>query len=77
MPGRSERGAAEALERATPRQALHAAALAFRHPISREPLEFRSEWPTDLRQALGALGGRELIAHPDPLAYLVFFKSDA
>lgn len=67
----AERGAAEALERATPRQALHAAALAFRHPISREPLEFRSEWPTDLRQALGALGGRELIAHPDPLTVKV------
>jgi 23S rRNA pseudouridine1911/1915/1917 synthase len=73
----AERRAAEALERATPRQALHAAALAFRHPVTREPLEFRSEWPADLHPALAAVGGRELVARPDPLTYLVFFKSDA
>jgi 23S rRNA pseudouridine1911/1915/1917 synthase len=68
------RRAAEALERATPRQALHAAALAFRHPASGEPLEFHSEWPADLRPALGALGAEELVARPDPLGYLVFFN---
>ncbi len=73
----AERRAAEALERATPRQALHAAALAYRHPVTREPLEFRSEWPADLHPALAAVGGRELVARPDPLTYLVFFKSDA
>ena len=73
----ADRRPAEALERATPRQALHAAALAFRHPVSREPLEFRSEWPADLRPALATLGGQELVAHPDPLTYLLFFKSDA
>jgi 23S rRNA pseudouridine1911/1915/1917 synthase len=71
------RRAAEALDRATPRQALHAAALAFRHPASGEALEFRSEWPADLRPALRALGAEELVARPDPLGYLVFFNRDA
>ena len=70
------RRAAEALERATPRQALHAAALAFRHPVSGEPLEFRSEWPADLRPALLALGAEDLVARPDPLGYLLFFNRD-
>ena len=35
------------LEVAAPRQALHAARLAFAHPMSREWLEFRSEWPPE------------------------------
>jgi 23S rRNA pseudouridine1911/1915/1917 synthase len=70
------RRTAEALERATPRQALHAAALAFRHPASGEPLEFRSDWPADLRAALLALGAEELVARPDPLGYLLFFNRD-
>jgi 23S rRNA pseudouridine1911/1915/1917 synthase len=70
------RRAAEALERATPRQALHAAALAFRHPASGEPLDFHSEWPSDLRPALLALGGEDLVARPDPLGYLLFFNRD-
>ena len=72
----ASRRAAEALERATPRQALHAAALAFRHPVSGEPLEFRSEWPADLRPALLALGAEDLVARPDPLGYLLFFNRD-
>jgi len=70
------RRTAEALERATPRQALHAAALAFRHPASGEPLEFHSEWPADLRPALLAAGAEDLVARPDPLGYLVFFNRD-
>ena len=70
------RRAAEALERATPRQALHAAALAFRHPASGEPLAFHSEWPLDLRPALLALGAEDLVARPDPLGYLLFFNRD-
>jgi 23S rRNA pseudouridine1911/1915/1917 synthase len=70
------RRAAEALERATPRQALHAAALAFRHPATGEPLEFRSDWPADLRPALFVLGGEDLVARPDPLGYLLFFNRD-
>jgi 23S rRNA pseudouridine1911/1915/1917 synthase len=70
------RRAAEALEQATPRQALHAAALAFRHPATGAPLEFHAEWPADLRPALLALGAEELVARPDPLGYLVFFNRD-
>ena len=67
---------AEALERAAPRQALHAAALAFRHPATGEPLEFRSEWPPDLRATFLALGAQDLVARDDPLGYLVFFNRD-
>jgi 23S rRNA pseudouridine1911/1915/1917 synthase len=72
--GGAARQAAEALERATPRQALHAAWLRFRHPATAEPVEFRSEWPADLRPALALLGGAELVARTDPLGYLHFFK---
>jgi 23S rRNA pseudouridine1911/1915/1917 synthase len=72
-PGRRP---AEKLEQVTPRQALHAAALAFRHPLSGAPLEFHSEWPADLRDALSVLGGEELVARPDPLGYLRFFNRD-
>jgi 23S rRNA pseudouridine1911/1915/1917 synthase len=70
------RRTAEAVELVTPRQALHAAALAFRHPASGEPLEFRSDWPADLRAALLALGAEDLVARPDPLGYLLFFNRD-
>ena len=70
------RRAAEILERATPRQALHAAALAFRHPATGEPLRFRAEWPPDLRPALAAVGAEELVARSDPLGYLLFFNRD-
>jgi 23S rRNA pseudouridine1911/1915/1917 synthase len=70
------RRAAELLERATPRQALHAAALAFRHPVSGAPLEFASEWPEDLAATLVAASGEELVAGSDPLRYLRFFNRD-
>ena len=72
-PARRE---ADALERATPRQALHAAGLAFRHPATGAHLEFRAEWPADLRPALEMAGGSEVVAHPDPLGYLLFFNRD-
>jgi 23S rRNA pseudouridine1911/1915/1917 synthase len=72
-PGRR---AAASLEQATPRQALHAAALAFRHPVSGAQLEFQSEWPGDLRAALAVAGGEELVAQPQPLRYLRFFNRD-
>ena len=52
------------LERATPRQALHAAALAFRHPASGEPLEFHSEWPSDLRPSTACARWRRLGCSP-------------
>jgi 23S rRNA pseudouridine1911/1915/1917 synthase len=67
---------AEALERATPRQALHAAGLAFRHPATGEPMEFRAEWPLDLRETLLTAGGSEIVAHSDPLSYLLFYNRD-
>jgi 23S rRNA pseudouridine1911/1915/1917 synthase len=70
------RRAADLIDRTTSRQALHAAALAFRHPVSREPLEFRSEWPEDLRPPLVAAAGEELVARPQPLSYLRFFNRD-
>jgi 23S rRNA pseudouridine1911/1915/1917 synthase len=71
-----QRRPAELLEQATPRQALHAAALAFRHPVSGAPLEFTSEWPRDLWPALVAAGGEELVAGSKPLSYLRFFNRD-
>jgi 23S rRNA pseudouridine1911/1915/1917 synthase len=70
----SARAQAELLDRSTPRQALHAAWLAFRHPATGTPVEFRSEWPADLRSALVAAGGPDLVAQADPLGYLRFFK---
>jgi len=67
--------AARALDAAASRQALHAARLAFAHPRTRAWLEFRSEWPDDLRPALGAAAdAADLLAHPQPLDYLGFFK---
>jgi 23S rRNA pseudouridine1911/1915/1917 synthase len=69
------RPAARALEAAAPRQALHAGWLAFAHPRTRAWLEFRSEWPDDLRPALAAAAGSaDLLARPHPLDYLGFFK---
>lgn len=76
ISGRGQ-GAAQKVERATPRQALHAARLAFRHPETGAPMEFRSEWPDDLRAALVAVSHDEtLLAHPNPLLYLGFFRDD-
>ena len=67
---------ADALEQATPRQALHAASLAFRHPVTGERLAFESEWPDDLRPALAVAGGQEIVAQSEPLRYLLFFNRD-
>ena len=52
-------GRAEArhLESLAPRQALHAALLAFRHPISGEPLRLTSPWPIDLWPLLETAAG--------------------
>jgi 23S rRNA pseudouridine1911/1915/1917 synthase len=72
--GGPARAVADSLARLTPRQALHAAWLGFRHPATGEPLEFRSEWPLDLRAALAHAAGAELVARTDPLGYLHFFK---
>ncbi len=69
---------AEALARATPRQALHAAWLRLAHPRSGEILDVRSEWPADLAAALAeAIGDATLLAVPKPLEYLGFFAFGA
>jgi len=73
----SERRAAERLEALAPRQLLHAAALAFAHPVSGAPLRLVSEWPADVRPALAdAAGDANLLAERNPLQYLGFFASD-
>jgi 23S rRNA pseudouridine1911/1915/1917 synthase len=70
----STRMDAEALAKATPRQALHAAWLRLPHPGTGELLELRSEWPDELRPALAkALGDAALLAETKPLQYLGFF----
>jgi 23S rRNA pseudouridine1911/1915/1917 synthase len=67
------RAAADALERATPRQALHSAFLSFRHPATGREVECRSEWPADLRAALTAALPSVRVAGAEPLSYLGFF----
>ncbi|HSC59218.1 MAG TPA: RluA family pseudouridine synthase [Gemmatimonadales bacterium] len=79
--GGPARQRAEAVERAAPRQALHAAFLSFRHPATGLVVEFRSEWPEDLRRTLRIAAGAGLEAGPevaDPLSlrYLGFFKEN-
>lgn len=71
------RGLADRIERATPRQALHAAGLAFRHPESGQPMHFRAEWPADLEAALRLAAGPEVVAPQHTLAYLRFYDRDA
>ncbi len=59
------------------RQFLHAAWLVFRHPVTGELLDFRSKLPEDLKQSLTAASEMaDLIAHPDPLEYLGFYRVD-
>jgi 23S rRNA pseudouridine1911/1915/1917 synthase len=47
-------GAREAVSQLR-RQALHAAVLAFDHPVTGEALRFESAWPADLQQARDAM----------------------
>jgi 23S rRNA pseudouridine1911/1915/1917 synthase len=70
-----QRSTAEALERLAPRQALHAAWLQFRHPVTGQPLDFRAEWPADLAALLEqAAGTRDAVAPAPALRYLRFFE---
>jgi 23S rRNA pseudouridine1911/1915/1917 synthase len=72
--GRKE---ARALEELAPRQALHAALLAFRHPISGEPLRLVSPWPVDLWPLLlAAVGPGHLTTREAALDDLSFFGRD-
>jgi 23S rRNA pseudouridine1911/1915/1917 synthase len=67
---------AERLERSTPRQALHAAWLNFRHPATGQTMDFRAEWPADLAPLLQrAAGVVDPVATRDSLAYLRFFEA--
>lgn len=69
---------AERLERATPRQALHAAELLFRHPITGARMVFASEWPADLGPALQLAAETELQVDPAPrLTYFDFYRHQA
>jgi 23S rRNA pseudouridine1911/1915/1917 synthase len=59
------------------RHFLHAAWLVFKHPVTGEMMDLRSPLPGDLRESLGAISEMpELIAHPDPLDYLGFYRVD-
>jgi 23S rRNA pseudouridine1911/1915/1917 synthase len=71
-PGRQ---AADRLERATPRQALHAAELVFKHPVTGARMAFASEWPADLREALElAREAQGQVATAAGLTYFDFFR---
>ena len=73
----SMRRPAERIEELAPRQLLHAAALTFEHPITRERLALHSEWPVELLPALAeAAEDSNLLAQRNPLQYLGFFASD-
>jgi 23S rRNA pseudouridine1911/1915/1917 synthase len=73
----SHRRAAERIETLAPRQLLHAAALAFEHPMTGAHLALRSEWPAELLPALAeAAEDANLLAQRNPLQYLGFFASD-
>jgi 23S rRNA pseudouridine1911/1915/1917 synthase len=57
------------------RHFLHAAWLAFNHPVTGEPLDFRSPLPEDLRRALTVIAGEHAPADDvDPLAALRFYE---
>jgi 23S rRNA pseudouridine1911/1915/1917 synthase len=72
----AQRPLAERLERLAPRQALHAAWLQFRHPVTRAALDFRAEWPADLAVLLtGAIGASDAVAQGQALRYLRFFEA--
>ena len=59
------------------RQFLHAAWLRFRHPITGDVMDLRSDLPTDLGKSLFAMSGMpELEHHPAPLEYLGFYKTE-
>ena len=59
------------------RQFLHAAWLVFQHPTTLARVDLRSPLPDDLRHALVTVAEMpELIAQPDPLDYLAFYRVD-
>jgi 23S rRNA pseudouridine1911/1915/1917 synthase len=70
-------GARKTLGLPPKRHFLHAAWLRFRHPVTDEPCDLRSELPPDLTSAIArAAQDPTLIEHPHPLDYLGFFQGD-
>jgi 23S rRNA pseudouridine1911/1915/1917 synthase len=56
------------------RHFLHAAWLAFNHPVTGKALDFRSPLPADLRHALSVVAGEHAIAEGvDALSALRFY----
>ena len=69
----SQRGRARALEAATPRQALHAASLALRHPETDADVAFSADWPSDLGISMSiAAEDPTLLDRDNLLGYLGF-----
>lgn len=74
----SAMASARRLEALAPRQALHAAVLAFRHPISGEPLVLHSPWPEDLWPLVQAAAGADPLPEREALLpTLGFLDPDA
>jgi len=69
----SQQGRASALERATPRQALHAAILRLQHPEDGSPVQIVAEWPRDLHDALRVAGGDPTLLDRDNLLHYLGF----
>ena len=57
------------------RHFLHAAWLAFNHPVTGKPLDFRSPLPEDLRRALTVIAAEHALSDTvDPLTALKFYE---
>jgi 23S rRNA pseudouridine1911/1915/1917 synthase len=57
------------------RHFLHAAWLAFNHPVTGKPLDFRSPLPEDLHRALTVIAGEHALPDTvDPLTALKFYE---
>ena len=57
------------------RHFLHAAWLAFNHPVTGEPLDFRSPLPADLSRALSVIAGEHRLPEGvDPLTAFRFYE---
>jgi 23S rRNA pseudouridine1911/1915/1917 synthase len=57
------------------RHFLHAAWLAFNHPMTGKPLDFRSPLPEDLRHSLSVIAGEHALpAGVDALSVFHFYE---
>jgi 23S rRNA pseudouridine1911/1915/1917 synthase len=71
----SQRAKGVAIDKATPRQALHAAELRFQHPVTGEYCRFQSDWPHDLAALIRvASDDPDLLDRANVLEYLGFAK---